>query len=145
MLQSTGLTCDKLNFDGEFDGDDTDGEFGIVLTPEDYENGNVPPGTYDVEICGEVRASTLAESEKKDCKIIKVTIKDPCDPPTTLRLPSYSNEIYTLTDNSKLPYLMPEATIEPEFCDFTAKLEISKLNDGSSAIQPKDPEGTYTD
>ena len=74
MIQESGLTCDKLDFDGILDGDDTDGEFKIILTPEDYKNGNVPPGVYDVEICGTVRISTLDDSEKKDCKTVKVTV-----------------------------------------------------------------------
>jgi len=139
-----GLTCDKLDFDGILDGDDSDKEFNIDLTPEDYKTGNVLPGLYDVVICGEVRDSTLGDIEKKDCKVVFVTIKDPCDPPTLVRLPNYENQVLTITDNAKTSYTMPEATIEPDYCPYTAKLEISKLNDGSTAIDSL-PEGTYTD
>ena len=39
---------------------------------------------------------------------------------------------------------MPEAIIEPEYCAYSANLQISKLNNGATAIS-SDPEGTYTD
>ena len=39
---------------------------------------------------------------------------------------------------------MPEAIIEPDYCAYSANLQISKLNNGATAIT-SDPEGTYTD
>lgn len=133
-VTQAGLTCDQLNFDGIFDGDDTDGEIDITLGPTDYENGTVNPGEYDVQICGAGRLSELDSAEAEDCVTIKVTVKDPCDPPAVLRLPTYQEQFYTLTDDSKAPYIMQDATIDPPYCPFTTVLEVSNLQDGSSAL-----------
>ena len=82
-----GLDCAKLNFDGVFDEDPTDGKIDITPTQADYESGDIPPGTYTVTICGTV---DLSEDENASgCEDFVIVINDPCDPPTSITVPEY--------------------------------------------------------
>jgi hypothetical protein len=89
--EQTRLLCDSLNFDGEFDGDDDDGEINRPIGPEDYtdpETG-IPPGTYTIKICGKVEESMVEGAEV--CKDVTITFTDPCNPPNSITIPNYED------------------------------------------------------
>lgn len=74
-----------------------DGKLVFVATPQDYADGKYVPGTYTVTVRGQpARATDL----RTDDATFDIVLLDPCDPPTSLTGPGYSDIAYTLTDTA---------------------------------------------
>ena len=84
------FTCDALTNDftcQSLDGSDCSIKY--TLDPADYENGCIPPGgPYEVCIEG---CNPAALTETCEIVCIPITIEDPCDPPTSVTKPNYSD------------------------------------------------------
>ena len=109
------LTCDDLTFTG------SKGDFTFSAGKADYTDGKIRPGFYVVSIKGTATDATSATS--KTSTVILEFI-DPCDPPLTIAAPILNNQVYTLTDDSKSPYAVPDFIIAPDFCEFVYTYEI---------------------
>jgi len=81
---------------------DEDGGLSITADPADYQDGSKPPGEYTVEICGTVNEAVPQNSET--CIPVKVTLVDPCDPPTSINVPDMANQVYYITNPSHPEY-----------------------------------------
>jgi hypothetical protein len=99
--QATPMDCSKFSFDGDFDGQSTDGELSITITADDYKNDVYPIGEYYITITG---TAINSDDQRSATTIFKLTLIDPCDPPVSLIAPALVNQQYTLTDPNALSY-----------------------------------------
>ena len=81
----SNIGCNDITFDGDIDDSNTDGQLVISADSDDYESGKITPGTYIIEITGEVNGSTGPTS---DTTTIEVTFTDPCDAPLSITAPT---------------------------------------------------------
>ena len=99
--QATPMDCSKFTFDGDFDGQSTDGKLSITITSDDYKNNVYPTGEYFITITG---TAINSDAQQSETTIFKLTLVDPCDPPVSLIAPTLVNQQYTLTDSNAPSY-----------------------------------------
>jgi len=85
----------------------------LTPTPADYESGLIPPGIYKVTICSKV---ALANPPEEKCAEIDFEVQDPCDPPTSIDVPSFTDQNYSISDPNKAAYTHPDFMTSPSFC-----------------------------
>jgi len=68
-----------------------------------------------------------------DTATIKLTIPDPCDPPTSITPSNPADQTYTISDNP-YTYTVAPFTIVPSFCQVDYVATKTDLSDGSSAV-----------
>ena len=57
----------------------------------------------------------------------KITLLDPCDPPSSISPPGISAYTYTLTDQAAVDKTHLAFTVEPVYCEVEYSSEISKF------------------
>ena len=82
---TSDIDCSDITYDGVIDGSSSDGKLVISADSDDYESGKITPGTYIIEITGEVNGSAGPTS---DTTTIEVTFTDPCDAPLSITGPT---------------------------------------------------------
>ena len=90
------MSCSDFTFTGDkFGGVDGEDKFSIAPVQSDYTQNVYPPGDYFIEITGTVVGSTTSATTQA-----KLTLQDPCDPPSGLSVPAEkepSDVEYTIT------------------------------------------------
>ena len=89
---------------------------------------NYPPGEYTVTITG--TADHSVDQVTKTATFI-LTLVDPCDPPDSLISADFTNQEYTITNDSHPDYVHPEFEISPDFCTFEYSYSFSELLDAT--------------
>ena len=123
------ISCDSFEKIGLFNGEDSDGILKFVATKEDYISGKYVPGQYEVTITG-----TAVESPDTATATFVLTLIDPCDPPDNIITEQLPNQEYTITDDSKADYTVPNLQVLPEYCEVDYSVDISRTTAGNSAI-----------
>lgn len=84
----------------------------------DYLNGDYPPGEYFVTFTG----TALGNSQYTHTVEVKMTLSDPCDPPTVFRAkPNIAPKTIKSDDSVNVP-LKSLFEIKPEICPFSTLL-----------------------
>ena len=120
--QVTPITCSDFTFDGDFNGQSTDGKLTITITADKYTDSVYPAQDYFITITG-----TAVNSNTQVTTVLQLTLLDPCDPPNSLVAPALMNQVYTLTDPNAPSYTVGAFTIEPAYCEFTLTYSITTL------------------
>ena len=84
----------------------------------------MPPGVYKVKICSKV---ALANPPEEKCTEIDVELTDPCDPPASISVPSFTDQIYYISDPNKAQYTHPDFTADPSFCKVTYTYDLGSI------------------
>ena len=84
----------------------------------DYLNGHYPPGDYFVTFTG----TAVGNSQYTHTVEVKMTLSDPCDPPTVFRTKPNIAPMTIKSDNSVNVPLEDLFEIKPEWCPFSTLL-----------------------
>lgn len=115
------FTCKELNR--------SDCYISVKPDPDDYNNGNQPPGEYCVQIQGCNPSAAVTQ-----CKSVEVcyVVEDPCDPPEDIQPPNFIDQVFKLKQLGQ-GYDAPEFTSSPEYCPVTYKTTITKFTDSDGS------------
>ena len=69
-----------------------------------------------------------------------ITLIDPCDQPTSILIPTLTDQVYQLGNTNAPSYVIPDIVIDPSYCPFELMYDITLLEDSlpNSAITRND-------
>ena len=117
-----------MNFDGDFDGDLTDGTATFSADRDDYLSERYVPGVYEVTISGFAGSVNLVS----ESATFLIRLLDPCDAPENIEVPEpLENQVYILGNAEATPYTHPDFRAVPDFCELDYFYTITKLVNAS--------------
>ena len=124
--QSSVIDCSDFTFDGDFNGDNTDGQLSITVTSDKFidTNNSYPVGDYFILITG---TAVDSQDQLPQETTVKLTLVNPCDPPNSLTAPTLMNRKYTISDANAPSYTTGDFVIEPAFCEYSVEYSITDL------------------
>ena len=84
---------------------------------------------------GTATVATTDVTESTRTAEVLLEFIDPCDPPLAIYGPVLTNQVYTLTDDSKAPYTVPDFVVSPSFCKVEYTYTKTDLLAGDSAVE----------